>query len=252
MRQILWIIVLVAVAITIGVLVDQKELFPVTAQPVSPLTYDTKTIHEERESVALDVEYPMWHGLPRAEEDALNTRIQALVDDQTQLLKNSLIDMPPEMRASFSSALTIRFTPFTYTTELVSVLFSIETFSPGAAHPSTYTLPFNYLPKQSFFISLDDLLTSTWPETLSPLATAKLRDEFSVRGIADSGTWLQEGAGPLRKNFQSFALTDTTLVLHFDEYQVAPYAAGAFEITLPLSELQTIWNPESPLPLPHE
>jgi hypothetical protein len=45
------------------------------------------------------------------------------------------------------------------------------------------------------------------------------------------------GAGPVESNFKVFTLTDTTLVLHFPTYQVAPGVAGPQQVVIPLETL---------------
>ena len=50
-----------------------------------------------------------------------------------------------------------------------------------------------------------------------------------------------EGFEPKKENFSTFALTDSSMILYFNEYQIAPYAAGNFQIEIP-SEIITNEN----------
>jgi len=46
------------------------------------------------------------------------------------------------------------------------------------------------------------------------------------------------------ENYQNWVLTPDALVFTFEQYQVAPYAAGPQTVTIPLSDVQDILAPE--------
>jgi uncharacterized protein YecT (DUF1311 family) len=62
--------------------------------------------------------------------------------------------------------------------------------------------------------------------------------------------WLRTGAGPDWDNFKDFLLLPDRLVIRFPPYQVAAYAAGAQEVSLPLSELQGLMRTDWRTPVP--
>ena len=55
--------------------------------------------------------------------------------------------------------------------------------------------------------------------------------------------YIRQGVTPEALNFQSYAIEGDALVLIFPPYQVAPYAAGTQEVSIPLSQLKEILKP---------
>ncbi len=56
--------------------------------------------------------------------------------------------------------------------------------------------------------------------------------------------WLAESAGPDAGNFTTFAFNGSNLVIIFQQYAIASYAAGIIEVSIPFSELEGIVKPE--------
>jgi hypothetical protein len=54
-------------------------------------------------------------------------------------------------------------------------------------------------------------------------------------------------ADPLPDNYQSWNISADGLVITFDEYLVAAYAAGPQIVTIPYAELQAMIDPNGPL-----
>jgi hypothetical protein len=56
--------------------------------------------------------------------------------------------------------------------------------------------------------------------------------------------WLADSAGPDATNFKAFAFDGSYLRIIFQQYAIAPYAAGIIEVPIPLTELTGILKPE--------
>ena len=83
-----------------------------------------------------------------------------------------------------------------------------------------------------------------WPAALSRVAIPLLERELGE--MADPA-WVAEGAGPSAENFARWALVPDGLLLLFDPYQVAPYAAGPQAVTIPRTALADVADPSGPL-----
>ncbi len=55
------------------------------------------------------------------------------------------------------------------------------------------------------------------------------------------------GAQPTPENYGNWNITPDGLLITFDEYQVAAYAAGPQEVVVPYTELQSVIDPHGPL-----
>ena len=57
-------------------------------------------------------------------------------------------------------------------------------------------------------------------------------------GFYAKEAWIKEGAGPKEENFARFNLLPGAIIFYFEQYTVAPYAAGVQEVKIPLAQLR--------------
>ena len=117
---------------------------------------------------------------------------------------------------------------------IVSVLFDYDVYTPGAAHPWGTMASMNYDRRSARFLNLSDLFRPG-SNYLSRLSEMSIR-ELQQRQYAEK-TAIRHGAGPVEKNFEVFTLTDSELVLHFQQYQVAAGAVPSEQVSIPLQKL---------------
>lgn len=123
----------------------------------------------------------------------------------------------------------------------VSYVYTIYEDTLGA-HPNAYysTLTFD---KEGSEIALADLFKegSEYLSRISAEVRAQIHTELSRRLSADPGdSFFEEGVAPNDENFRNFHLEGDSLAFLFPPYQVAAYAAGAFQARIPLSTLSDI------------
>ncbi len=113
----------------------------------------------------------------------------------------------------------------------------------GAAHPGTHTRTVTYDLETGSDVRLAELFLpgSDYLERIAKYCIAQL----STRDIDFDS--FSSGASPLPENYGNWNITAEGLLITFDEYQVAPYAAGAQEVTIPFAELQSVIDPQGPL-----
>lgn len=129
---------------------------------------------------------------------------------------------------------------------IVSIVLDFSVYYAGAAHPGHYAITVVWDAGRGRALGFQDVFraTSDWEQALSRLAIPIL--ERDLGEMAD-GAWIEEGAGPIAENFNRWALVEEGLVLFFDPYQVAPYAAGPQAVTIPRSALADVAAPGGPL-----
>jgi hypothetical protein len=71
--------------------------------------------------------------------------------------------------------------------------------------------------------------------------------QLSTRDIGFQGFEL--GATATAQNYRNWSITADGLMITFDEYQVAPYAAGPQTVVIPYQVLAQLVQPDSPLAL---
>jgi hypothetical protein len=125
-----------------------------------------------------------------------------------------------------------------------SLLYSLYEDT-GGAHPNGYFKTFVY-DQQGAPVMLPDLFTagSDYLRRLSQTATAAVRQQLGERLGADAvASIFSEGLAPAAENYQNFTIEGDELHIYFPPYQVAAYAAGTFDVAVPLGSLADILKP---------
>jgi hypothetical protein len=126
---------------------------------------------------------------------------------------------------------------------LLSLKISINTYIEGSAHPGTHTRVVNYDLEGGTDLDLSQLFKpgSEYLQMLANYCIAQLKTrqiDFQANSV---------GAEPTVQNYSNWNITPSGLLITFDEYQVAAYAAGPQLVTVPYSELQSIIDSNGPL-----
>ena len=122
----------------------------------------------------------------------------------------------------------------------------------GGAHPNTYyhTFVFDRMGTErsiaDMFLPDSDYLERLAVEAKSQV-TKELKKRLEMEDVSKS--IFAEGLAAEERSFENFYIDGLsgqgdTLVLLIPPYQVAAYAAGSFEVRIPLSQMSDILNPE--------
>jgi len=211
-------------------------------------------INQETDQYIIDVVYPETNGFTK-----LNQYIEKTINDDIQNFKEEIsneewYDQDIEdidMRHGYYS----RFEVIAFTPKLFSVKLYNSTYYGGAAHPMSYTDVINYdlinnkeFELSDLFIDGSDYITYLSEYCIDDL-NFNMYQETDGMGYND---WIEEGASPDEVNFLAFNLAPEGILITFDPYQVAAYAAGPQEVLIPYSELQEILRDDLPLEFDHE
>lgn len=112
----------------------------------------------------------------------------------------------------------------------ISYVFSISMYT-GGAHPDNRILSVNYNVKHNKIIKITDIYNNL--TKLSEISRKLLKNKNEINSITLPLDMILEGTTPNDYNFRNYALTDNGVIIFFEPYQVAPYAAGTIEITIP-------------------
>lgn len=208
------------------------------------MVLSAKTLHEAGEDpkYEIDARWPLleWDGSRAV--DAFNQAAERFVNEQVRAFKENLYSLPgdPIFQDSYSS-MKIDFVPTTDKGGIFAVLFQISFYSAGAAHPGHYSHAINYDLRDGKVLSLDDIFIPG-SNYLEGLSSACLED-LKARQVLE---W-EEGALPDAKNYQVWNITPDGILVTFDEYQVASYAAGPQSVMIPYEKLAPLLRTGGPL-----
>ena len=138
---------------------------------------------------------------------------------------------------------------------VASILWNIWSFT-GGAHGMLDIVANNYDRSTGYPLLLEDLFVDPDLAVLQFSKAARRvlaePDEGSEDGAGIPDEMLMAGTEPVEDNFRTFIVIPSGIRLHFQPYQVAPWAAGPQTVDVSLDELQAakpnpeFWDAEAP------
>jgi len=118
-----------------------------------------------------------------------------------------------------------------------SIVFNMWEYPSGAAHGNPYTLSYVFNIETGERLSLRDFFKedTDYLKVVSDSLRISLK-EVLLEWYDEA--WVFSGTEPRKENLHAFFVTEDTFVFIFDTYQVAPYAAGKYEIEIKKEELK--------------
>ncbi len=220
------------------------------AQPAIPsflLTRHREEADERHPTYALDLAYPRLEGVDADVADSIAGELAAWIDDQVvayaaedaEFAHDLDVELPP-------GELDIRAASGAHSASLLSVLLTQTTMHHGAAHPWTTLHAITFDLATGTPVTLPELFDAP-PETVlqvvSDAVVPALVASLDPEGEGWATQTVADGAGPDLDALSRFVVEREGLVLHFDQYQVAPGAAGPQQVTLPWAALTSALAP---------
>lgn len=185
--------------------------------------------------ITINIAYPDW----LTESEAASTAVGTLINDiQTGFLGDLSMMVGPYFNGAY---LDVSYQEFEHGAPLRSIVFTISTYT-GGAHGNVF---FDSVTVDTFAnraLSLADDIFVPGADviaTLQPLVVAQLVEQQAE--FADL-EWINSGTDGL-DDYLAWAINAGTLELFFPPYQVAAYAAGSFQVSIPVDDLAAVINP---------
>lgn len=218
-----------------------------TAIPLSrqvALTSITSREQGQAPIYTITAQTPKLTGSNDARAQAFNRGVEAIVSQEIRYFRENVLAQMPVQSFTVGSSFDAQYTLILQQGNIWSLKFIFSGYADGAAHPYQYSLTFNYDLERGEELSLGDLFPpdSDFLGVISRYCIA----ELSRRDIGFYGGF-QQGAEPSPENYRNWNITAGGLSITFDEYQVAPYAAGPQIVLVPYGELAALINSKSPL-----
>lgn len=221
-----------------------------TTTPNAPLTFDTKIITDQSSEYKykVSVEYPVFKGGTSTITDTINKIVSVKVNDEIGRFKKNARDQYESLTPTIKDLSENSFIEIKYKVEqsliekgVLSVQFPELVYMTAAAHPGNTGFTLNIDITTGKQVLLKDLFIGDYSYEISQAAIEKL---LSKLGDESTEEMIRSGAGPKEENFKAFYFTEEGMHISFDDYQVAPYAAGPQEIVIGYDRLQPIIDPK--------
>lgn len=192
----------------------------------------------------ISVDYPVLSGVNPAIETKFNqlakTRAMSSV---TEFRKAMMAQTAADLKsfpAGMTNTLGVSYNVEFANENIVSISFLLSEYT-GGAHGNFATETLNFDLKSGKEIKLADLF-QPGAKYLKKLSDYSINDLKTRLGEMSDEEWIKNGASENAENFGSWNLTKKGLMINFDPYQVAAYAAGPQTVIIPYSELSGIWR----------
>lgn len=245
---------------------DKQTAFSLHEQPIEfsgGVEIVSRQIREKNKKLKYEVEvqYPQLSGSVSPNIEKFNQTVRVLVTRKVNDFRKEMAPAADEEPSpdsgslatdeSLGSDISIGYEIALAKDDLISIEFTVGSYSAGAAHPNSYTEVVNFDLRNGKALRLADLFLpgSKHLQTISAFciqALRKLTKEQGADAMLDDD-WIQKGAGPDLSNFDNWTITKKGLGITFDPYQVGPYAAGPQHVLAPYSALKEIINAEGPV-----
>jgi hypothetical protein len=236
---IIWITIIIAVSASVFVYlrpeIIQQLIFEYFTNQVK--IKDAEITYAEK-PLKVNITYPQIIGLP-----GFNQKVKEIISKEISNFKNNSLandqaikETDPESYAEYPREyeLNISYTKGEVDKNIISVVFQEYNFE-GGAHGATIFIPLNYNIKTGQEIKLADVFPgqSDYLQKISDSCIADLTKQITKSLGSTDGTWIKDGAGPKEENFSTFLINKDNIIFYFPQYQVAYYAAGDFQVTMP-------------------
>lgn len=209
---------------------------PCPAQTIPAPRLVTRRIQEKDAAAAyeIDVRYPVVNR-PAEVWLPFNALSEAQAREVIAGFKAEVAAMGVVTQAAMpTSTLSSKWEAFRATRDFISIRSTYGVYMSGAAHPTSFTRVINFDPRTGRNLDLADLFRPG-TDYLGAIAA------YCTEVLQRRGTLIfPEGAEPKPENYANWNIGRRNLVITFDVYQVAPYAAGPQECQMPLSRLRSL------------
>lgn len=219
-----------------------------TAAPAvaSPALTFVRTVDEEDPAYRFEASLPVATGVPAAA--AVERQVRAWYDrERESFVREEAAFNPPGQRLDGLPPgwLEVEGEAGAVTPSLLSLVLHVSTMHQGAAHPWHVVETFTFDAATGERLELAELFAPGAPvlETISAEVVPVLVARLDPTGDGSAEAGVREGAGPDAALLRRFVVEEAGLTLHFDQYQVAPGAAGPQAVTLAWDRLLALLPP---------
>ncbi len=182
----------------------------------------------------VSVDYP----LDLAQNDFVASTIDPFIQSTKDQFMQAISDFIP---APGPYELDVTYDSTQHSDTMLTLIFTVYQFT-GGAHGGTVIQTYTLDLKNKRLVTLDDLFTNT-SDALAVIDPLVEQDLTTTLGGMLDANWLKQGTGTDPQNYQTFALDADSITFYFQQYQVAPYAAGIQKVTIPLAQLSSVLAP---------
>ena len=177
-------------------------------------------------------------------KDTITSEMQSYVQNKVELFKNEVSQGQGQTQSGGKPELSITYKPYELKDTVVS--FKVTTFADsGVTKTDNFITTFVYNLNSQVKMSLDNVFNGNmdYLTKISDLVRTKLNANSVLQSNLDQALF-ESGTAPKKENFLNFVVGDREVIFYFNQYQIAPAAAGTFEVSLSFDDLKDVLWPD--------
>ncbi len=177
-------------------------------------------------------------------KDAITAEMQDYVQNKVDLFKNEVNQGEGKTENGGKPELSITYKPYRLGDAVIG--FKVTTFADsGVSKTDNYITTFVYNLSTQVKMSLDNVFNGNmdYLTRISELAKNKLSPNSVLQSNLDQALF-DSGTSPKKENYQNFVVGDHEVIFYFNQYQIAPAAAGSFEVSISFEDLKDVLWPD--------
>ncbi|MEO8446359.1 MAG: RsiV family protein [bacterium] len=178
----------------------------------------------------------------------INTSLDTTVNGIVNSFVNDVTNMPEKTVNGNGSSLEITSTGWIVNGSLLCSELTTFNNIAGMAHPMTTITTFNFVDNGAGPLALSSLFKSgsDYLNYISTESIQQLSAYAQKEGMTNISDMILSGASADAKNFTEWSISNESLNIIFNPYQVAPYVMGIQRVTIPLTSLISMLDRSGP------
>ena len=163
-------------------------------------------------------------------KDTITSEMQGYVQNKVDLFKSEVSQGQGQTENGGKPELSVTYKPYKSDDAVIS--FKVTTFADsGVTKTDNFITAFVYDLNSQVKMSLDNVFNGNmdYLAKISDLVRNKLNTNSVLQSNLDQ-TLFESGTAPKKENFLNFVVGDHQVIFYFNQYQIAPAAAGSFEV----------------------
>lgn len=227
--------IFIIILIVLNFALITKQIF-LTTNILPFHVYTSSNIEEKRGSNIIDTDkYKIDVYYPVSDYSVLNNAVMKMINDCLNQFRKFIKDNGFSLNQYYT--LNIFYNKYEYSNYL-SYVFRISEYT-GGAHPNNTVSTISYNKDNNTIITIESLVKDN--EKLLDLLSNESRSILKSNPLFKTDIiydMMIAGTKPEMKNFKNLAFSKDGLIIFFEQYQIAPYSYGEFNVVIPYSKLK--------------
>ena len=197
---------------------------------------ESKSIDETEGNTLISISYPFL-----AASQPISTEMEEFANGLADSFRSEAETVHAQDESAVCS-LTVTYKPYLTDRGILSVKFTQSQLGTGVEKKG-YVDAFSYNLSAGARLGLEDIFDAS--QDYLSVISAKTKEYLAQNEVLKKNldqTLFDQGTAPTAENFDSFLMTQDSIIFEFNPGSIAPQEAGTFEVSIPLANFDSVFN----------